>query len=193
MSTQADTETRDDAPAGAAPDEDRPARRGRAGIWRPLAVALVLALAAVGVLAFTEQRRDTSPAANRALVDAQATTKAVGDVSNALVKIFSYEHGDVAATERAAAGLLEGKAAEQYRSLFAQVKSQAPAQRLSLTTRVVRAGVSRMSGGTAHLLVFLDQVSTRAGRPAGGTAAAQLAVTAHLRGGQWRIAEIRSS
>ncbi|GAA2413433.1 hypothetical protein GCM10010191_24000 [Actinomadura vinacea] len=163
------------------------------GVRRPLAVALALALAAAGVLAFTGARRADAPSANRALLDPQATTKAVGDVSNALVKIFSYEHGDVAATEKAATELLEGKAAQQYRGLFAQVKQQAPAQRLTLTSRVVRAGVSRMTAGTAHLLVFLDQVSTRQGKPAGGTAAAQLAVTAHLRGGQWRIAEIRSS
>ena len=161
--------------------------------WRPLAIALVLALAAVGVLALTERQRGSSPSANRALVDREATTKAAGDVSNALVKIFSYRHGDVAATERAAAELLEGKAAQQYRSLFAQVKQQAPAQRLDLTTRVVRAGVYRLTGDTAQVLVFLDQTSTRKGVQAGGTAAAQLAVTARLRDGRWRIAEIRSS
>jgi Mce-associated membrane protein len=161
--------------------------------WRVLAMALAVTAVAACVLLFTERQREDSPSANRALVDAPATTKAVGDVSNALVKIFSYEHGDVAATEKAAADLLEGKAADQYRALFAQVKQQAPAQRLTLTTRIVRAGVSRMSGDTAHLLVFLDQVSTRNGKPAGGTAAAQLAVTAGLRDGHWRITEIRSS
>ncbi|MFI0355647.1 hypothetical protein [Actinomadura sp. 9N407] len=161
--------------------------------WRILAIALAVGLIAAGILAFTERQRDASPSANRALVDAPATAKAVGDVSNALVKIFSYEHGDVAATEKAAAELLEGKAADDYRALFAQVKQQAPAHRLTLTTRVVRAGVSRMSGDTAHLLVFLDQVSTRNGKPAGGTAAAQLAVTARLHDGHWRITEIRSS
>jgi Mce-associated membrane protein len=167
--------------------------RATKALWRPLTIALVLALAAAGVLAFTERQRGSSPSANRALLDSEATAKAVGDVSNALVKIFSYRPGDVAATEKAAAELLEGKAAQQYRGLFGQVRQQAPAQQLSLTTRVVRAGVSRMSADTAHLLVFLDQASTRKGVPAGGTAAAQLAVTAHLRDGQWRIAEIRSS
>ncbi|MFB4317887.1 hypothetical protein [Actinomadura sp. 21ATH] len=158
-----------------------------------LAAALIVALAAGGVLAFTEKQRGASPSANRALVDAEATAKVVGDVSNALVKVLSYQHGDVAATEKAAAQLLEGKAAGQYRALYGQVKAQAPAQRLTLTTRVVRAGVTRLSGDTAHLLVFLDQVSTRNGKPAGGTAAAQLAITARLRDGQWRITEIRSS
>jgi Mce-associated membrane protein len=162
-------------------------------VWRPLVLALALALAGVGVLAFTDRQRETSPSANRVLLDAQATTKVTGDVSSALATIFSYRHGDTASTERAAARLLEGKAAQQYRGLFAQVKKQSPAQKLDLNTRVVRAGVSRLNGDTAQLLVFLDQQSTRNGKAAGGTAAAQLVVTAHLRDGQWRIAEIRSS
>ncbi|WP_433334153.1 hypothetical protein [Spirillospora sp. CA-294931] len=166
---------------------DRPRRR------RALAAALVIALAAGGVLALAERQRETAPSANRALVDTAATTKVVGDVSNALIKIFSYTPGDLAASEKAAAEVLSGKAAQQYRTLFAEVRRQAPAQKLTLTTRVVRAGVHRLDGGTAHLLVFLDQVSTRNGKPAGGTSAAQLAVTAHLTGGQWRIVDIRSS
>jgi len=160
---------------------------------RPLILAVVLALAGAAVLALTTQQRDTVPSANRALLDAEATTKVTGDVSNALVKIFSYRHGDVATTERTAAQLLEGRAAQQYRGLFPQVKQQAPNQKLDLSTRVVRIGVTRLTGDSATLLAFLDQQSTRNGRPAGGTAAAQLVVTAHLRDGQWRIAEIRSS
>lgn len=167
-------------------------RRAGGGLARPLLIALVVALAGAGVLFLADGRRDTSPAANRALLDAQATTEVIGDVSAALVKIFSYAPGDTAATERAAAEVLDGTAAAQYRALFTQVKRQAPAQRLSLTTRVVRAGVDRLSGGTAHLVVFLDQVSTRDGKAAGGTASAQLAVTARLHGDQWRITAIRA-
>lgn len=167
----------------------RPAGRG---LVRPVLIAFAMALAGAGVLGLAERQRDASPAENRALVDAQATTKVVGDVSNALAEIFSYAPGDTASTEKAAARVLEGKAAEQYRALFGQVRQQAPAQRLSLTTRVVRAGVNRLSGDTAHLVVFLDQLSTRKGRPAGGTASAQLAVTARLHGGRWRIAEIKA-
>jgi Mce-associated membrane protein len=162
-------------------------------LWRSLVPALVLVLAGAGVLALTDRQRAAVPSANRALLDAPATTKVTGDVSDTLVKIFSYRHGEVGATERAAAQLLEGRAAQQYRDLFAQVKRQAPAQRLDLSTRVVRAGVFRLSGDTAQVLVFLDQQSTRNGEPAGGTAAAQLVVTAHLRDGLWRIAGIRSS
>ncbi|NEE58032.1 hypothetical protein G3M55_77490, partial [Streptomyces sp. SID8455] len=87
--------------------------------------------------------------------------------------------------------VLAGKALQQYAALFGQVEKQAADQKLTLTTHVVRAGVTRLTGSSAHLLVFLDQVYERRGRPA-TTASAQLSVTAELRDGQWRIVEIGS-
>ncbi|MFI6518974.1 hypothetical protein ACIBF1_25685 [Spirillospora sp. NPDC050679] len=188
------------APETEAESEDRPGAGPRPrrlarlrALSRPLLVALALA-AAGGALQYTEaQARHGSPAANRALLDAPATTRVTGDVATAVGRVFTYTPGDTASTERAAAEVLTGRAAEQYRQLFGRVRQQAPAQKVALTSRVVRIGAVSLTGGAATLLVFLDQTTTRAGGPAGTPAAAQLTVTARHQDGRWRITDIRSS
>jgi Mce-associated membrane protein len=122
-----------------------------------------------------------------------ATTEVVGDVSTALARVFSYAPDDVAATEQAAGRELAGRALDEYRRLFAQVRQQAPAQRVTLATRVVRAGVVSLTGDDARLLVFLDQTATRTGEPDGTPAAAQLMVTAHRDRGHWTITGLTSA
>ncbi|MEU5884808.1 hypothetical protein [Spirillospora sp. NPDC047279] len=172
-------------------DDEHTAVRSRRPFVLRLCVAVVIGLAAAGLFALRGQAGgETSP--NRALTDADATTKAVGDVSNALTRIFTYSSADTATAERAAAESLTGRAAADYRRLFAQVERQAPAGGLSLRTRVVRAGLVSLTGDRARLLVFLDQVTTRNGKPGASTAAAQLSVTAVLQDGLWRITELTS-
>ncbi|MFD3788471.1 hypothetical protein [Streptomyces cyaneofuscatus] len=170
---------------------DEPRRRPR---WpRVLGALLAVVLLATGGLLFAEGRelRDTPATGNLALTDAEATTRVTGDVSNALGRIFSYGPDATALAKGAAQEVLAGKALQQYAALFGQVEKQAADQKLTLTTHVVRAGVTRLTGTGAHLLVFLDQVYERRGRPA-TTASAQLSVTAELRGERWRIVEISS-
>ncbi|MFD8061494.1 hypothetical protein ACFXA0_28460 [Streptomyces cyaneofuscatus] len=170
---------------------DEPGRRPR---WpRVLGALLAVVLLATGGLLFTEGRelRDTPATGNLALTDAEATTRVTGDISNALGRIFSYGPDATALAKDAAREVLAGKALQQYAALFGQVEKQAADQKLTLTTHVVRAGVTRLTGTGAHLLVFLDQVYERRGRPA-TTASAQLSVTAELRGERWRIVEISS-
>ncbi|OIV36043.1 hypothetical protein BIV57_18395 [Mangrovactinospora gilvigrisea] len=130
---------------------------------------------------------DSSAAAgNRALTDKAGTAAATGDISNTLNTVFSYGPKSLDATQQAARQLLTGTAARQYQQLFAQVRSRDSAQQLTLSTQTVRAGVVTLHGGTARLLVFLDQTSSRAdGKKA--TAAAQLSVDARLSHGQWII------
>jgi Mce-associated membrane protein len=176
-------------PAG--PSDARPAGRRR---WRaPVVTALVLALLTGGSLFLLKAGQLTgAPSAdNRALTDTEATARVTGDVSNALTSVFSYTPGDTGATREAARQLLAGKAARQYAELFGQVEKRAAEQKLTLTTHVVRAGVTRLHGGSAQLLVFLDQVSQRQGG-APTTAPAQLSVTAELGDGHWRIVDITS-
>ncbi|MFJ9308781.1 hypothetical protein [Streptomyces cyaneofuscatus] len=183
-----DGEHLDDAAPGSA---DEPGRRPR---WpRVLGALLAVVLLATGGLLFAEGRelRDTPATGNLALTDAEATTRVTGDVSNALGRIFSYGPDATALAKDAAREVLAGKALQQYAALFGQVEKQAADQKLTLTTHVVRAGVTRLTGTGAHLLVFLDQVYERRGRPA-TTASAQLSVTAELRGERWRIVEISS-
>ncbi|MFD0337539.1 hypothetical protein ACFVH0_02430 [Streptomyces sp. NPDC127117] len=192
-----DVEEREEAEAqpGAATDEGRadlppaPARR-----WpRVMAAVLAVALLVAGGVLFAQGRalRDTPATANRALTDSEATTRVAGDVSNALGKVFSYSPQATAVTKESAKQLLAGKALQQYAALFGQVEKQAADQKLTLTTHVVRAGVTRLTENSAHLLVFLDQVYEREGKPA-TTAAAQLSVTAELRDGHWTVVEIAS-
>ncbi|MFD8465143.1 hypothetical protein ACFV10_08515 [Streptomyces cyaneofuscatus] len=189
----AGTEVEDDEHLDDAEPEstDEPGRRPR---WpRVLGALLAVVLVATGGLLFAEGRelRDTPATGNLALTDAEATTRVTGDVSNALGRIFSYGPDATALAKDAAREVLAGKALQQYAALFGQVEKQAADQKLTLTTHVVRAGVTRLTGTGAHLLVFLDQVYERRGRPA-TTASAQLSVTAELRGERWRIVEISS-
>ncbi|QIP88371.1 hypothetical protein GLX30_05130 [Streptomyces sp. Tu 2975] len=177
-------------PAGPFADA-RPTGHGR---WRaPAVAALVLALLAGGTLFLLKAGQLTgAPSAdNRALSDTAATARVTGDVSNALTSVFSYTPGDTEATREAARHLLAGKAARQYAELFGQVEKRAADQKLTLTTHVVRAGVTRLNGSSAQLLVFLDQVAQRQGG-APTTAPAQLSVTAELGDGHWRIVDITS-
>lgn len=169
--------------------EAGPARR-----WsRVLAALLVVVLLAAGGAFYVagRQLRDTAATSNKALTDSAATTQVAGDVTNALGKVFSYGPGDTDATKASAQKLLAGKALQQYASLFGQVEKQAADQKLTLTTHVVRAGVTRLTHDSAHLLVFMDQVYERKGKAA-STAAAQLSVTAQLREGRWTIVEINA-
>jgi Mce-associated membrane protein len=87
-----------------------------------------------------------------------------------------------------AARVLTGQAAAQYRQLLPALQGAA-SQRLTVTTRVTRIGVSSLTAGSARLLVFLDQTTTRDGKR-GAPATAQLEVTARLSGGTWLITTI---
>jgi Mce-associated membrane protein len=171
----------------------RTGMRGSSGsLTLSLAVTVILALVGGALMVRTAQLRDDPVIGNQALVDTAANTQVIGDVSNALTKVFSYSYTDTASAEQAARDVLAGVAYRQYEALFSQVVREAPTQELTVTTRVVRAGVIRLTGDTAQLLVFLDQVVTRRGDPAGTTAAAQLAITAQLRNDHWRITDIQS-
>ncbi|MFI9586261.1 hypothetical protein ACIHCQ_31475 [Streptomyces sp. NPDC052236] len=167
--------------------------RGHPRWITPAAVAavLVLILGGAGLLFRAGQLSDTPAAANHALTDTEATTRVIGEVSSALTKVFSYSPAQTGTTRQAARELLAGKAARQYGELFGQVEKRAAEQKLTLTTHVVRAGVTRLTDRGAHLLVFLDQVAERRGKTP-VTSAAQLSVTAELHEGRWQIVDITS-
>ncbi|WP_431981242.1 hypothetical protein [Streptomyces qinglanensis] len=173
----------------------------RAAAWLPdlltrrrarwcAAVVLVAALAAgTGFLVRAAGLTGGPAARNAALTDQAATSRVSGEVQDALARIFSYTPEGLPGTEKAADEVLAGKAAQQYESLFGQVRKRAGQQKLTLATRVVSVGVTRLHGDRAHLLVFLDQTTHRAGRdPA--HAGAQLSVTARRQHGDWRIVGI---
>ncbi|WP_435798579.1 hypothetical protein [Streptomyces prasinus] len=172
----------------------RPRRPLPAGRLRRAALAGTAALllaAGCGFLHAAHQLRSAPPVRNQALTDTEATTRVAGEVGHALARAFSYTPDGTAAAERSARTGLDGRAARQYRALFDQVRDDLTAQRVTLSTRVARTGVIELDGGTARLLVFLDQTSHR-GKGTATTAAAQLTVTARLVDDQWRITDIKA-
>ncbi|MFG2820859.1 hypothetical protein ACGFX4_15690 [Kitasatospora sp. NPDC048365] len=169
-------------------DDDLPEPPPRPRRW-PLPLALAVLVLGGSTFFLLANRAEARANADRALTDTQTTAEVVGDVGNTLGRIFSYTPTDTAATAKAAGELLDGTAATQYQALFAQVQQQVKDQKLTLTTRVVRAGVTELVGEQAKLLVFLDQTAQREGKTA-NTTAAQLSVTARRTGGHWRITEL---
>ncbi|MFH8484726.1 hypothetical protein [Streptomyces longisporoflavus] len=174
--------------------EELPARRRREGRKGRTLLTLVLAalLLTGGTLLVLADRTAHAPgAANQALTDGERTRRVIADISDALTTVFTYTPDDLTTTERRAHDVLRGKAAEDYRALFGKLRRQVTKQKLSLTTRVVRAGAVELTGGKARLLVFLDQRAKREGAKA-TTAAAQLSITARLADGHWQITDIKA-
>ncbi|MFC7217714.1 hypothetical protein ACFQLX_05935 [Streptomyces polyrhachis] len=156
--------------------------------WTALAVLLT---GGVGMTARAQQLRSEPAARNTALTDPAATATVTGAVGESLSRVFTYSPASTETTEAAAADLLDGRAKKQYETLFGQVRKRVAEQKLTLTTHVVRAGAVRLSGDDATVLVFLDQVTERAGAEP-SSVAAQVSVTAKRRDGQWLITDMTS-
>lgn len=181
-------------PAGVEPvvaEQDRPRpRRSRPAVWLTVFALVCAALAAFfGVRAW--QTGDSAAARNQALVNGPGTAEVAGQVAEALRRVFSYRHDDTALTEAAAGEVLADAARAQYEALFAQVREQAPEQKLVLTTKAVTTGVRELTGDRAVLLVFLDQTATRGDNNETSASAAQLSVTARRTGEKWVITELQ--
>jgi Mce-associated membrane protein len=160
--------------------------------WRPAVVGMgagAVALAATGgvLLATTP---GSAGGGNVAVVDAAATSQVVGQVDTALTRVLSYRYSAPAATRAAAQQVLVGDAAHQYDVLFAALQKRAGGEKLTLTAKVVSAGVTSLVGDQAELLVFLDQTSTRASDGTTSASAAQLRIAAVRNRGAWRISEL---
>lgn len=158
----------------------------------PLALVLasmLLALAGTG-LAIAAVLASSATAANQAVTDQAATRQVAAVVSTDVAAVFSYSFTDLAATQQAAKRMLAGQAAAQYQEIF-PVLSNARAQQLTVTSRVIRAGVLQLSGNDAKVLVFMNQKAARAHAKA-ATARAQLVITAQRRDGRWLITGIQA-
>lgn len=157
-----------------------------------LCAATVL-LGAVAAWAFTsaDTLRDDPSRQNTALTDIGRTSEVKGRITEAVQAVFSYDYASPAKSDRAARTHLVGRAVQQHKDMLAEVRAQAPKQKLVLTTTVTQSGVERLDGDRARLLVFADQSNTRTGKAEETTyAAAMFAVDAVRRGGTWRISAI---
>ncbi|MFH9200748.1 hypothetical protein ACH4KT_25330 [Streptomyces anulatus] len=155
--------------------------------------ALTVLLGAFAVWAFASagELRDEPARQNTALTDIGRTSEVKGRISEAVGAVFSYDYASPARSDRAASTYLTGRAVQQHKDMLADVREQAPKQKLVLTTTVTESGVEFLDGDRARLLIFADQSNTRTGKDEETTyAAAMFAVDAVRRGDTWLIAAI---
>ncbi|WP_282685556.1 MULTISPECIES: hypothetical protein [unclassified Streptomyces] len=191
-----------EAAASAAPDTDtaddshvdEASRPSRPRLTLPAVLcALTVLLGAVAVWAFASASslRDEPARQNAALTDIGRTSEVKGRISEAVGAVFSYDYASPARSDRAASTYLTGRAVQQHKDMLADVREQAPQQKLVLTTTVTESGVEFLDGDRARLLIFADQSNTRTGKDEETTyAAAMFAVDAVRRGDTWLIAAI---
>ncbi|MFE3384038.1 hypothetical protein [Streptomyces anulatus] len=185
----AGSDTAPDAPGNASRDK---ASRVRVGLPAALC-ALTVLLGAFAVWAFASagDLRDEPARQNTALTDIGRTSEVKGRISEAVGAVFSYDYASPARSDRAASTYLTGRAVQQHKDMLADVREQAPRQKLVLTTTVTESGVEFLDGDRARLLIFADQSNTRTGKDEETTyAAAMFAVDAVRRGDTWLIATI---
>ncbi|MFI9058462.1 hypothetical protein ACIGXQ_28705 [Streptomyces anulatus] len=197
--TDLDAGTDTDATAGsdAAPDAPGDGPRDKASRLRvglpAVLCALTVLLGAFAVWAFASagDLRDEPARQNTALTDIGRTSEVKGRISEAVGAVFSYDYASPARSDRAASTYLTGRAVQQHKDMLADVREQAPRQKLVLTTTVTESGVEFLDGDRARLLIFADQSNTRTGKDEETTyAAAMFAVDAVRRGDTWLIATI---
>ncbi|MDX2921477.1 MULTISPECIES: hypothetical protein [Streptomyces] len=155
------------------------------------ALTVLLGAAAVWAFASASSLRDEPARQNAALTDIGRTSEVKGRISEAVGAVFSYDYASPARSDRAAGTYLTGRAVQQHKDMLADVREQAPEQKLVLTTTVTESGVEFLDGDRARLLIFADQSNTRTGKDEETTyAAAMFAVDAVRRGDTWLIAAI---
>ncbi|MFJ7494209.1 hypothetical protein ACIQZB_23850 [Streptomyces sp. NPDC097727] len=155
--------------------------------------ALIVLLGAFAAWSFTaaDGLRGDAARRNTALTDISRTSEVKGQISEAVGAVFSYNYAATAKSDQAARAYLVGKAVQQHKDMLAEVRAQAPKQKLVLTTTVTESGVELLDGDRARLLIFADQSNTRTGKSDETTyAAAMFAVDAVRRGRTWRISAI---
>lgn len=171
--------------------------RGRSGsvLYRVVAALGLLTVLLGGFAGWAAMEaatlHDTAATRNTALTDTARTSEVKGMVTQAVNSVFSYNYADTARTDQAAKKLLTGKAVQQYADMLAQVRKQAPVQKLVLTTTVTDSGVELIDGDRARVLIFADQRNTRTAPKEETTyAAAMFAVDAVHQDGVWKISNI---
>ncbi|MEV0786586.1 hypothetical protein AB0I52_27230 [Streptomyces sp. NPDC050423] len=191
-----------EAETGGDPESEEKAEKEEPPSGRPLRLrvslpavlcVLTVLLGSFAAWAFTSagSLRDDPSRQNTALTDIGRSSEVKGQITEAVGAVFSYNYASPAKADTAVKTYLVGKAVQQHEDMLADVRAQAPKQKLVLTTTVTESGVELLDGDRARLLVFADQSNTRTGKSQETTyAAAMFAVDAVRRGGTWRISAI---
>jgi Mce-associated membrane protein len=157
-----------------------------------IALAVACATAATVLLVSAGPSAGATRDPNQAVVDRTRTAQVVGQVDTAIEQVLTFDYRNPQATSSAAHQALVGEALQQYNVLFAALQQKAGTQKLTLSAKVISAGVTILDGPRAQLLVFLDQTSTRASDGSTSTFAAQIRITAVEQGGVWRISKLET-
>lgn len=169
-------------------DPRRPARRRTVAL---LVIAVVVLTGAAVFFAVDGARLHGTPAArNTALVDREATTAVIAQLSAAVKTAYSYDHARLDENERDARAGMTPAMADQFTKLFAQVRQFAPQQKAVVTATIAVAGVQSIEGDRAQMVVFVDQLATRVGadgKPAQFSAPGRLTVTGKLIDERWLL------
>lgn len=127
---------------------------------------------------------------NRALLDVGTTAQVSGQVRDAVERVFSYDFARLDDNERAAAAVITGPFAGDYRQQFARVRELAPGQQAVVVATVPALAVKVLDGDRAIVVVFIDQQANRGGLAQPLVAAGRLRVTAQRVDGSWKIAGV---
>jgi Mce-associated membrane protein len=171
----------------------KPSVTRRSSRWLPAVlgvVAVLLGGLAVWFNGEANNLRSGASVRNVALTDTARTSEVMGEVTDAVNVLFSYDYANIPKTDQAIQRLLTGRAVQEYENIFAVVRTQAPIQKLILTTTVTDGGVELLDGDHARLLLFADQRSTSTTSKNTSYSAAMVAVDAVRQGGTWKIASI---
>ncbi|MDT7658383.1 MAG: Mce-associated rane protein [Pseudonocardiales bacterium] len=179
------------APAATESGPDLAADRKRVRLLTGLAVAAVVLVAAAVVAAVGWRSAATSgPRSNEAFVDSAATAEVVGQVTNDMTTVYSYDYTNLPANEAAANAVITGKFATEFPRVFGPVKQLAPQEQAVLKSTVPAAGVILLQGDRARLLMMIDQTGTRGAAKEATGATARLVVDAQKVDGRWKISEV---
>ncbi|ONI73297.1 hypothetical protein ALI144C_46150 [Actinosynnema sp. ALI-1.44] len=179
-------ETDDDVVADAAGDEAPP----RLKLLVP-AILVVVALLLGGLgFWFTQNVSDArTGSGNDALADVNSTKDIIGAANTAVTAVLSYKFDDMPGATKRAKEYLAGEAVGQYDKSMKALEGDIQSQKLQVVVTPVSVGVVRFSGEEARVLVFADQVGTRADKqPSGGPT--QFAMDMRLTDGKWKIVKL---
>ncbi|WP_232663742.1 hypothetical protein [Pseudonocardia sp. TRM90224] len=139
------------------------------------------------------ERRGTPAAANTALVDPPATAQVSGELSDALVSVYSYDFARLDENEKAALAVSTPAYAEKYKQVFGVIREQAPKLQAVMSAVVRKAAVQSIEGDRAVLVAFIDQRGTRVaegGKADETSASGRVEVIGERVDGKWKVADV---
>lgn len=174
-------------------DSARETARARRAGYPVLAALLAATLVLSGLAVFFKVKHGeaTELTANTAMVDVASTAEVKQAMQDAAQRLFSVNYQDMGATDEAADRFLASEEVRRtYDALMGDYRQQATEQKIVVTTTAVRSAVVLLDGDRARVMVYVDQMATRAGseQPMGGPAA--MWFEAERRDGAWKVADL---